>query len=400
MMDNMTMSPELEPTGLEYMTMLLDPQSQSKTRAVFRIPAGDKFLAKRLRICNFGFSNSKGDQIYFNHNGIYSIVSKMSITNLNGTEIDRLDNMDIMGIRLTKMPNSSEFSINRQLSQQMCNSIFVPSFSQTTLTEKAGADDASLMGNSIYIDVSAMLTYLQARNVIDEGLTIQVEWTDPSVLGYDYEFTRPPVLAYDIVLDPRVKADEAVEFGYTSIISDRILLQGSPSFDRRLQSYFNQYIRNFYIYNIGRINNKLRLPLSRPNEIIQLQVNGLKVLTLKGLDSDAKKLYYLTDYSGKSAITHYASYADGVDNIQGLYNPNLGLHYSNTTDVDGDFLGAVFSYGCIRLDRQIGSDFTLSYQSDLAQGTNGVVDGDTVVTLAEVVRAYNKKTGLVRFVSQ
>lgn len=388
-------SPELEMTGLETQTILLDPQSQSKTRCVFRIEAGNKFLAKRLRICNFGLSNTKGDQVYFNHNGIYSLVSRIGVSNLNGTTIDELSNMDIMGIRLTKMPNSSEFSINRQLSQQMCNSIFVQSFSQTALTEKQGADDSSLMGNSIYIDVSAMLTYLASRTVIDEGLTIYIEWVDPSVLGYDYEFTRPPVLAYDLVLDPRVQADVGPEFGYTSIISDRILMQGSPSFDRRLQSYFMQYIKNFYIYNIGRQSNKLRLPLSRPNEVIQLQIDGKKVLTLKGLDSDAKKLFYLTEYSGKSAITHYASYADGVDSIEGLYNPNLGIHYSLETPQQS----AVFSYGCIRLDRQIGSDFTLSYQSDLAQGTNGVVDGDTVVTLAEVVRAYDKRTGLVRFVS-
>jgi len=385
---------------MEYKTILLDPQSQSKTRCVFRIEAGEKFYAKRLRVVNFGLSNSVGDQVYYGHNGIYSLISKISVLNNTGTEIDRLQGygLDIMGIRLSKMTNSSEFSIGRQLSQHMCSSIFCPSFSQTTLTEKAGADDSSLMGNSLYIDVSFMLSYLQSRTIIDEGMTILIQWKDASVLGYDYEFTRPPALAYDTPLDPMVKADDATEFGFTTIIDDHILMQQLPSFDRRLNSFYNQYIRNLYYYNIGRRNNTLGLPLSRPNEQVQLQINGMKLLPLKGNDTDSKKLYRFTEFSGVSSITHYQSYVDGINALDGLHNPNLGLTYANTVDASGNYLGAVYSWGCLQLDRSIGSDLTISYQSDLAQGSSGTIDGDTVVFLAEVMRAYNKKTGIVRFV--
>lgn len=385
---------------MEYKTILLDPQSNSRTRCVFRIDPGEKFYAKRLRVCNFGLSNVSGDQVYFGHNGVYSLISKISVLNINGTEIDRLQGygLDMMGIRLSKMANSSEFSVGRQLSQHMCSSIFCPSFSQTTLTEKAGADDCSLMGNSLYIDVSFMLSYLQSRTIIDEGMTILIEWVDPTVLGYEYSFSKPPTLAYDTPLDPMIKADDAVEFGFTTVIDDHILMQTLPSFDRRLNSFYNQYIRNLYYYNIGRRNNTLRLPLSRPNEIVQLQINGMKLLPLKGNDSDAKKLYRFTEFSGVSSITHYQSYVDGVNALDGLHNPNLGLTYANTTDASGNYLGAVFSWGCIQLDRPIGSDLTISYQSDLAQGSSGTLNGDTVVFLAEVLRAYNKKTGIVRFV--
>ena len=397
-------------SGLEYMTVLTDPQSFSSTRCVFRIEPGRPFFAKRLRICNFGLSNAVGnsDQVYFNHAGVYSLISKISCNNISGTEIDHLTGNGVdgmMGIRLLAMPNGAEFSINRQLSQQMCNSIFCPSYSQTTLTEKATADDAARMGNSLYIDVASCLTYLQSRTVIDEGLTIIVEWKDFAALGYSYTFTRPPTLAVDFCLDPNMKGDVGPEFGFSTIVDDRILMQNSPSFVKRMQSFYNMYIRNFYYYNQGRNNNTLRLPLSRPNEVVELQINGLKVLPLRGVDSDAKKMSKLNDFAGKSSITHYASYVDGVNAVEGLYNPNLGLKYSQANTTNGstptaDALGAVFSVGCIRLDTAIGADFTLSYGSDMTQGSNGVVDGDTLVMLAEIMRAYNKQTGLVRFVGQ
>ena len=397
-------------SGMEYQTILMDPQSSSTSRCVFRIEPGRPFFAKRLRICNFGLSNAVGnsDQVYFNHAGVYSLISKISVNNISGTEIDHLSGNGVdgmMGIRLLQMPNGAEFSINRQLSQQMCNSIFCPTFSQTTLTEKVTADDAVRMGNSLYIDIASMLTYLQSRTVIDEGLTIIVEWKDPSVLGQTYTFTRPPALAVDFCLDPAVKGDVGPEFGFSTIVDDRILLQNTPSFERRLQSFYNMYIRNFYYYNQGRSNNILKLPLSRPNEQVELTISGLKLLPLKGIDSDAKKMAFLNDYAGKSSITHYASYVDGINAVEGLYNPNLGLRYSSINTTNGttptaEALGAVFSYGCVRLDQAIGADFTLSYGSDLTQGSNGVVNGDTLVMMAEVSRAYNKQTGLVRFVGQ
>lgn len=398
----------------DFRTMLMDPQSVSSgnapLRAVFRIPAGNKFLARKLRLCNFGFSNSSGnsqanssgDSMYFGHNGVYSIIQKISIDNLDGTEIDRLDyqGIHIMGLRLAQLANSTEFAVGRALSQQMCNSIFVPSFSQTVLTEEHRKDDATLMGNSIYIDISAMLTYLQTRQVIDEGLTIQIEFQDPAVLGYNYSFTRPPCLAVDFVLNPDIKADEADEYGYLTIVPDRLLLTGAPMTpvvrNQRLQSYYNQYIRNLYYFNIGRQNNTLQLPLSRPNEIVNLTINGMKLLNLQGIDSSAKKLMYLNDMSAKTNITHYSSYADGLLSMLGLYNPNTSLYYSNDSTTEAH-LGAVFSYGCIRVDKNIGQDMILEYQTTLPSDGANTVQSDTLVFLAEIGRKYNKRTGVVSY---
>tara|TARA_R110000868_G_scaffold24856_4_gene97487 strand:+ start:8914 stop:10098 length:1185 start_codon:yes stop_codon:yes gene_type:complete len=384
-------------------TSLIDPQSNTTSRCVFRIEPGRKFLTRKLRLCNFGLSNSSGnsanggDGVYFGHKGVYSLISKISVSNTEGTEIDRLqgNGLEMMGIRLSQMSNSAEFAVGRQLSQQMCNSIFVQSFSQTTLTETARKDDATLMGNSLYIDISAMLTYLMARNISDEGLVIQIEWTNPSALGYSYSFNRPPVLAVDYVLNPTMMVDEGDEFGFISIVDDRVLLT-TNSIDRRLQSYFNQYLNNLYYFNIGRSANLLGLPLSRPQERFELTVNGRKILTLNGIDSDAKKLDFLNMMSSKTNITHYASYVNGVTSY-GLYNPNLGLDYSFPKSLS-TAAGSVFSWGCVQVDQLIGSDLVVQYSTSLAQGGTSPADSDTLVFLAEILRSYNKRTGLVRYI--
>lgn len=386
-------------------TFLLDPQSNTTSRCVFRIEAGRKFLTRKLRLANFGLSNSSGnsanggDGVYFGHKGVYSLISKISINNLEGTEIDRLqgNGLEMMGIRLAQMDNSAEFAVGRQLSQQMCNSIFVASFSQTTLTETARKDDASLMGNSLYVDISAMLTYLMARNISDEGLVIQIEWTNPSALGYSYSFTKPPVLCVDYVLNPTMMVDEGDEFGFISIVDDRILLT-TPSIDRRLQSYANQYLNNLYYFNIGRTENLLGLPLSRAQERFELTVNGRKILTLNGIDSDAKKLDFLNMMSSKTNITHYASYVAGTigGTPYGLYNPNLGLDYSQPKTLTAP--GAVFSWGCVQVDQLILNDLVVQYSSTQAQGGNSPADSDTLVFLAEILRSYNKRTGLVKYI--
>lgn len=376
-------------------TTLLDPQSNTASRCVFRIEAGRKFLTRKLRLCNFGLSNTNGDGVFFGHKGVYSLINKISINNLEGTEIDRLQGygLEMMGIRLAQMPNSTEFSVGRQLSQQMCNSIFVASLSQTTLTETSNKDDATLMGNSLYIDISAMLTYLMARNISDEGLVIQIEWANSAALGYSYSFNRPPVLAVDYVLNPAMKVDEGDEFSFISIVDDRILLTTS-SIDRRLQSYANQYLNNLYYFNIGRSENLLGLPLSRAQERFELTVNGRKLLTLNGIDTDSKKLDFLNMMSGKTNITHYASYINNVTTY-GLYNPNLGLDYSAPKTLNAP--GSVFSWGCVQVDQLILNDLVVQYSSTQAQGGTSPNDSDTVVFLAEILRAYNKRTGLVRY---
>ena len=375
----------------DYRTLLIDPQSFSSTRTVFRVERGVPVNSRKIRLLNFGISNTNGSGVYFNHNGVYSLLSKISITNLNGAEIDRLTNMDMMGIRLLHMPNSSQFSLARQISQNMCSSIFVNSFSQVSLTEEPQRDDASLMGNSLYLDVSMMLQYLMARNVLDEGFILIVELADPSVVGFNYTFTRPMVLAVDEVLGAYVP--DPAECAYLTIIQDKINISSpATGVEQRLNSFYSQYLRNLYIYNIwNSANNPLRLPLAKLSETIELTIDGRKLIPLKGVNSVAKKLALLHDFSDPVSICNYSSYiSQGTYEGEqfALYNPNLGITY-NTDEGSG-----VFSYGCIRIDKYIAQDLTLSY--NVGSVSAGV---STVMLLAEVLRGYNRETGVVRFVN-
>lgn len=369
---------------MEYKTLLLDPQSSNKQRSVFTIYKGQKINAKKIRLCNFDISNKTGDSVYFNHNGVYSLLSKVSLLSLNGTEIDRVSNMDIMGIRLSHLENATQFSVGRQMNQNMCNSLYVTNLGQANLTEEAQKDDASFM--SIYIDVSFMLQYLQQRDIIDEGCTLVFEWADAQVLGYDYEFSVPPCLAIDEALG-NVMADP-VEHSYLTIIQDKLIVPYlQTSFEKRLNSYFDQYIHNVYYYNIqDKASNVLTNPKAQIGEQVEISIDGIKVIPLKGINHDGKKAGMMHDFSGEFTAPAYDAII-ALNNAQykGFYNPNLGL-----------FTGGNFSYGCFGLDKFIRNDFTLSYNvGAVVPSQNGYV----VMVLAEVLRSYNRMTDKVSFVA-
>jgi len=375
----------------EYRTLLIDPTSITQQRAVWKIDAGLRVMSKKVRVINFGISNLNGDGVYFNHAGVYSLISRVSINNLQGQEIDRLINpTQYMGVKLLHMPNSAQFSLARQMSQNMCSSIFVDSFSQVALTEQSQRDDASLMGNSLYLDISFMLQFLMARNILEEGYTLTIEWNGAEVLGYEYSFTRPPVLCLDEVLTA-VPSDPP-SCVYLTVVPDKVSVSAGPlTFERRLNSYYNQYLHNLYYFNIGnKRDNFLELPLGKIGERCEITINSMKLIPLKGVDSFSKKLGFLHDFTGELTTCNYGSYLPlarntraGVTASRGLYNPNLGIHYD-----------ANFSYGCLRIDKYIGQDITMSYSATEAVAENTT---DTIYILAEVLRSYDVRTGNVSF---
>lgn len=376
----------------EYRTLLIDPTSSTQNRVVWKIDAGLRVLAKKVRVINFGLSNLNGDGVYFNHAGVYSLVSRVSINNLQGQEIDRLINPSaFMGMKLLHMPNSAQFSLARQMSQNMCSSIFCDSFSQVSLTEESQRDDATLMGNSLYLDISFMLNFLMSRNIIESGYTLTIEWVGSDVLGYEYSFTRPPVLCLDEVLTP-LPPDPPASV-YLTIVPDKVTMSaGDRSFERRLNSYYNQYIQNLYYFNIGnKRDNFLELPLGKIDEKVELTINSMKLIPLKGIDTFAKKLALLHDRTSELTTCNYGAYLpltrNGISELgtasRGLYNPNLGLHYD-----------ANFSYGCIGVEKYVGQDITLSYNMRDAVEANKT---DTIFVLAEILRSYDERTGNVSY---
>jgi hypothetical protein len=359
----------------EIRTLLLDPQSHSSQRTVFTIAKGLKVKASKIRLCNFNISNSDGNQLYFNHSGIYSLLSKISVVSLQGSEIDRLSNMEIMAIRLMHLENASQYSINRQLSQNMCDSVYVNNLGQVDLTEQSQRDDASLM--SQYIDVSFCLKYLQQRTVIDEGMTVLFEWETADNLGFNYQFVIPPALAVDEYLTD-VPTDGNDVITYTTIIQDKLVVSlGSNGFEKRLNAFFNNYITNVYfIDTLSKNVNPLKNAVFQSGAVLEITIDGRKVIPLKGIDHAGKKLGFLQDFSGKVTVPGYDSTLKLNSAWTGLQNPNLGIDYENK-----------FSYGCFLLNRFINMDFTLSYNF-----TDNVTDasGSTLLILAEVLRSYDR----------
>lgn len=369
----------------EIRSILIDPQSFNTSRAVWTIPRGLKVNAKKLRVCNVQISNSDGNQIYFNHSGVYSLLSKVSVLSLNGAEIDRLSNMEIMAIKLAHMENASQYSVNRQLNQNMCNSIYVNNLGQADLTEQSQREDGSMM--NIYWDISFMLSYLQRRTVIDEGMTVILEFTSPDVVGFPYKFIIPPVLVVDEFLT-EVPSDPIDVLTYTTIIQDKLVIpQGSNGFEKRLNAFFNQFLGNVYYMNIlNKTDNPLVNAVAPHGEVLEITIDGRKVIPLVGINTAGKKLGFLQDFSS-GIVTNpgYDSTLELLSSWKGFHNPNNNLDYGNK-----------FSYGAFLLNRYINNDFTISYNF-----TN-VVDspkGATLLILAEVLRSYDRVNDKVSFVS-
>lgn len=371
----------------EIRTLLRDPESSNAQRSVFTIPKGLKIKASKIRLCNFSLTNNDGTQIYFNHMGVYSLLSKISILSLAGTEIDRLtgDGINMMAIKLLHLENSSQYSVNRQLSQTMCNSLYVNNLGQADLTEQSQRDDAS-MGMQVYIDVSLMLEYLQRRTVIDEGMTVVFEWQPSDVLGFSYTFNVPPCLAIDEYLT-EVPLDAMDVVTYLSVIQDRLdIASDQNSFEKRLNSFYQQFIASVYYMNVeNRSDNKLMNAVAPKGEQLEITIDGRKVIPLKGINSPAKKLGFLQDFSnGTVCIPGYDSQFQLLDPTwKGLHNPNLGIDYGNK-----------FSYGCFLLNRYINMDFTISYSYDIPAGKT-----TTLLILGQVLRSYDRVNDKVSFVS-
>ena len=216
-------------------TLLIDPASSSADRTFFRIPQGLKFYASKVRLLNFNILNNQQQPVFFGPRGIYQIVKKISLLSLAGSEIDRLQQMDLLAIKMLHLSNSSQYSLARELMQNMCVSITAPSSSQIELTEEQGKGDATKI--QAYLDITFALSYLRARNICDEGYTLQIEWeTDPLLSGIagGYTFSTFPCLALDECLTGE-PADSAREFVFTTIVGDRLFVPTVDSSGNTIQ---------------------------------------------------------------------------------------------------------------------------------------------------------------------
>ena len=399
--------------GLDSRTLLLDPASSSDERSFFRIPAGLKFYANKVRLLNFNLLNNSSQPIYFGPRGIYQIVKKISFLSQAGSEIDFLSNMDILAIKMLHLANSSQYSLARELMQNMCVSVTAPSMSQLELTEAQGKADGTKI--QAYIDLTFALGFLRASRLLDSGYTISIEWeTDERVHGIPggFTFSTYPALALDECLTGE-PADAATSVVYSTIISDRLYINPTAATDGninqtqvRLNSFFNQYISNFYYYldydcktNTSR--NPYHLARSAPQEELSLVVDGRKILMYKGVDTDARKAAMLHDFSGEFCLPGVApaywgvgstlplaTDPSGVSGEWGLVNPNSKV-----------IMNGVYSYGCVKMEQFVQIDLAV-YYNYLVTGTPTINEPAYLNTMAEVLRSYNKQTDMVSYIQQ
>lgn len=393
--------------SLESKVILLDPTSHTATRTFFTIPAGVKYFTRKLRLLNFRVLNADGRPIYFGLNGIYSLIKNITVANIQGTVIDSMSSMDIMGVRNLRMENSSSQYLGRQLLQNASVSVSCPTISQLTLTETQGKDSASQIW--AHIDISSILNYLQVRSVADEGLQITIEWvTELSPVNGSYYYSNPPCLAYDEVLS-NIPVDSSDQFVFTTIIPNRLnVVVPNPTagatagdgavLDTRLNSYINCYIKNLYYFNAnqqvaatnspaGHFNRATYMPFAVEKERLEISIDGKYLLTTKGINTPARKLQMLTDFAGELCIPSAPAYYFGIETEAGapygLVNPNLDLVMSGNC-----------SYGCVGVNSFVKDNFQVIYTGDLGY-TAGQPAVQQLFFLAEVLRSYNKKTGFV-----
>tara|TARA_R110000868_G_scaffold88050_1_gene245664 strand:- start:4243 stop:5412 length:1170 start_codon:yes stop_codon:yes gene_type:complete len=375
---------------METRTQLLDPTSHTASRTLWRIPAGVKYLTQKLRAINFRVTNNSSLPIYFRQNGIYELIKQISVENFNGVVIDSITSMDYLGQRMTHMENGTSQMFGRQMFQNMCLSVTNPLMGQLALTEIQGKDDATKIW--AHIDISFALQYLQARMVANEGLQVVITWNTDYTQTWGFDGI--PVLAFDEVLAP-IPVDKAQNVVFNTIIPDRLDILVSGGTDQpvqqitRLNSFFQQYIKNLYYFNATPNSQEdseftywQYSPFATKNEKFAIVIDGRKILTLQGIDTDAKKLASFSDWTGSAGLPGVASYyADITANEVkwGLYNPNLAQKMSGN-----------LSFGALGINQFVNSDITIDYS-----GTSNGSFAQVIFFLAEVARVYNIQTGVV-----
>jgi hypothetical protein len=239
-----------------------------------------------------------------------------------------------------------------------------------------------------------MLNYLNTREYIAEGFTIVVEWNPSSVWAPLYRNNRGNVIPL-YISSPTLAIDEALGISstqvdtkpvmFSNIVNDSILIGDKTTLITRLNSYYNQFIGNIYYLNTipGNYYNGFGFS-SDEQETFEITIDGKKLLPLKGINTSARKLAYLNDFTGNSTLVSgsWTKLAAPLDIVQvGVSSPNIIY--------DGNC-----SFGCVKLDRFIQNDLTISYSR--LDDTNNI----NVVIMAEVLKTYDPKSGTLSYVRQ
>jgi hypothetical protein len=290
--------------------------------------------------------------------------------------------MNNMAMRLTHMENAMQLGINTPLN--LTNNTFFNEDSKTISNY-----NSITSADGLYIDVSFMLNYLNSRDYLAEGFTIIIEWASQAVWApevTDPIFISNPTLAIDEMLTLNPSQVDMKPVVFVNIVNDTISMATQSSKTQRLNSYYNLFISKlYYLNNIeSNVNTGLGYSSSQ-NETFELTIDGKKLLSLKGIDTPARKTAFWTDFAGRSCMVNGSN--------QKLLSP---LKIEVAGDNRGiDVLDNHMSYGCVKLDRFIQNDITVSYSRPA-----GVASNLNVSIIAEVLKIYDPARGALSFVKQ
>jgi len=385
---------------METRTLLRDFQSHNQSRSVYTVEKGLVVKSKKIRLIDFNIYTDSSFRVPANINlhplaGVYSLIKKISIQNLQGQEIDSMTNcINNMSLRLLHMDNASQSEINSIVS--LTRNGFTNS-SEAVISSDVQPATVSTQIRDLYIDVASLLNYLNTREHIAEGFTLIIEWNPTTVWQpIDWNSTMTPLyissptLALDEVLGMSEMQVNQQPVMFINMVNDQLLM-GTNDVNKitRLNSYYNQYISNLYYLNNYTLGDYDGLGFSKDQqETFEITIDGKKLLPLKGIDTPARKLAYLNDFTGESTIL--------LGSNQLLNNP-LNINLVDTLETPLS-LDNVMSFGCIKLDRFIQNDMTLTY-SRPTKGEN-LNDTINVVILAEVLKMYDPKSGQLTYVKQ
>ena len=202
-------------------------------------------------------------------------------------------------------------------------------------------------------------------------------------------------------------ADSAREFVYKTIVGDRLFVPTADTSGNtiqlqvRLNAFFNQYLSNFYwtldydpATNLSA--NPYHLAYASPLEQMELVVDGRKIMIWKGVDTEAKKLAMLDDFSGDVCLPGLAPALWGVGST--IPGATIGGQWGLTNPNTGVLMNGTMSYGCIKIEQFVQIDLSV-YYSFLSTG--GSYEQPCFLNyFAEVLRSYNKDTDTVAFLTE
>jgi hypothetical protein len=383
-----------------YKTELLDPFSSTKIRSIYALPENVKVNSRKVRLLNFRVkktdktSGAESPHL-FGLGGAIECISKISVQSRNGVEIDRISGeaLRYLGMKLALSPNCTQYAAAKTLAQHMDLSVITPNFSSVKNGNPydASNDYWDVNNHSLTISVSSMLQYLGvARSVINEGLTIIVEWALEKMGAtgnFTYDFDAQPQIAYDIYLDDTpVDKPKNGTYIYYSMVQDTMPLKVGVenTIDKRFTAYVKQYIGNMYYMvkdtqarasgDVSFMNDRTA-QLTEPgkDEVLQLSLEGSTLYSRKGISTSAMKQQFFNDYFNESNIPAGA---------YNLLNHPLGL----TSDQR-------ISFGVCPINRYVATELQLQYTNKKFHTT-----ATQFITIAEILRSYTPNADVVAFV--